>query len=310
MRLIFNLMSLNTNSGGSYVILKQMEVLKQAGFNVCVNYMSEVEDNAWNSIINQRYEVVHMLNMNYTDIVVVSEEFIFYAYELMQNNIKFVIQNQGISGSFNSVNNYNEHILVYQNAIGILVNSYETLLGVQKVFNVPRDKIFTYRMGIDDKIYYPDQKFNSICFLTSKNFHLGFFFEKYLKGKYPNWNLIRIENSSKEEVAKIFRESKLFLSLPGHEGFGLPALEAALSGCKVVGSHGYGGKEFFKEPIFTTVNHMDYLDFMNKLDKVISDIDIWRSEDIEYVDYLRNFYSMEKFKSSIINFFGSITSYK
>ena len=305
MRIIFNLMSLNTNSGGSYVILKQMEALKEAGFNVCVNYMTDLEQQLWNNIIDGKYEIVDMYNINHNDIVVVSEEFIFYAYELMRNNIKYVIQNQGISGSLNSESTYNDHILVYQNAIGILVNSYETLLCVQKVFSVPRDKIFTYRMGIDDKIYYPDQKFNSICFLTSKNFHLGFFFEKYIKGKYPNWNLIRIQNSSKEEVAKIFRESKLFLSLPGHEGFGLPALEAAFSGCKVVGSHGYGGKEFFREPVLTPVNHMDYLDFVAKLDKVMEDIDVWRSEDIEYINYLRNFYSMEKFKSSIVNFFSS-----
>lgn len=306
MRLIFNFMSLNTNSGGSYVILKQMEILKEAGFNVCVNYMTDLEYNGWNNIINGKYEIVDMRDINCDDIVVVSEEFIFYAYELMQNNIKYVIQNQGISGSLNSVISYNEHILVYQNAIGILVNSYETLSGVQKVFNVPKNKIFTYRMGIDDKIYYPDQKFNTVCFLTSKNFHLGFFFEKYIRGKYPNWNLIRIENSSKEDVAKIFRESKLFLSLPGHEGFGLPALEAAFSGCKVIGSHGYGGKEFFREPVLTSVNHMDYLDFIHKLDKVMEDIDVWRSEDIEYVNYLRNFYSMEKFKWSIINFFGHL----
>jgi hypothetical protein len=307
MRIIFNLMSLNTRSGGSYVILKQMETLKEVGFNVCVNYMTEGEYNAWNNIINGKYEIVDLYNINHNDIVVVSEEFIFYAHELMQNNIKCIIQNQGISGALNSEINYNEHILVYQNAIGILVNSYETLLGVQKVFNVPSNKIFTYRMGIDDKIYYPDQKFNSICFLTSKNFHVGFFFEKYIRGKYPNWNLIRIENSYKEDVAKIFRESKLFLSFPVHEGFGLPALEAAFSGCKVIGSHGYGGKEFFREPVLTSVNHMDYLDFMNKLDKVMKDIDVWRSEDIEYVNYLRNFYSMKKFKSSIINFFSSIT---
>ena len=171
MRLIFNLMSLNTNSGGSYVILKQMEVLKQAGFNVCVNYMSGVEDNAWNSVINQRYEVVHMLNMNHTDIVVVSEEFVFYAYELLKNNIKFVIQNQGIANSLNSDMSYNKQLLTYNKAIGILVNSYETLLGVQKLFNISQNKIFTFRIGIDNEIYYPEKKSNSICFLTNKNDH-------------------------------------------------------------------------------------------------------------------------------------------
>ena len=64
--------------------------------------MTELEYNGWNDIINGRYEIVDMHNINHNDIVVVSEEFIFYAYELMQNNIKCVIQNQGISGSFNS----------------------------------------------------------------------------------------------------------------------------------------------------------------------------------------------------------------
>jgi hypothetical protein len=305
-------MSLSINSGGSYVILNQMETLKESGFNVCVNYMTELEENAWGNIINQKYEKVDFDNINYDDVLVVSEEFVFYAYELLQRsqNFKFVIQNQGISGSINSDIDYNKQKLTYNKAIAILTNSYETSLGVQKLFDVPQSKITTFRIGIDKQFYYPEKKSNSICFLGYKNRDLAIFFKRYLQGKYLNWNIIEINNKSKQETAEVFRRSKLFLNFPVYEGFGLPPLEAAFSGCKVIGSHGYGGKEFFKEPIFTTVNHMDYLDFMNKLDKVISDIDVWRNEDFEYVDYLRDFYSMKKFKSSIINFFGSIASYK
>ena len=191
--------------------------------------------------------------------------------------------------------------------MAVIVNSEHTGRGVHKIFDVPYYKIVHYRIGIDSNLYYPETKWSkTACFLTYKNTNFASFMNSYFPGKYPDWNLTSINALSKEETAAVFRRSKLFLSFGGPEGFGLPPLEAALSGCKVIGFDGGGGKEFFKSPVFTTVNHLDNLDFIDKLDKVIADIDYWISDDIEYVNYLREFYNLEKSKLSIVECFTQI----
>jgi glycosyltransferase involved in cell wall biosynthesis len=130
--------------------------------------------------------------------------------------------------------------------------------------------------------------------------------EVYFRGKYPDWELIRIENSPKEEVAKIFRKSKLFLSFGGPEGFGLPPLEAAFSGCKIIGFDGYAGAEYFKEPVFTKIPFYEHFEFIDKLDQVISTVDDWDIKDREYIEYLKYLYSREKARESILNFYHEI----
>jgi glycosyltransferase involved in cell wall biosynthesis len=174
------------------------------------------------------------------------------------------------------------------------------------LFNVSPDKIFMHRMGIDTTMYYPEPKENIASCLAYKNGNFVRFIEHYFKDKYPTWKLEVINLLPKHETAAIFRKSKIFLAFGGPEGFGLPPLEAALCGCKVVGFTGGGGDEYFKSPIFTAVNFMDHIDFIEKLDRTINYIDIGYFEDKEYMNYLRNHYSKELSKDSIIRFFSYI----
>ena len=65
----------------------------------------------------------------------------------------------------------------------------------------------------------------------------------------------------KIEVSKILNKSKIFLSFSELEGLGIPPIEAALAGNKVIGYTKSLGKEYWKKPIFTNVYNGDIKDY-------------------------------------------------
>jgi|LakMenEpi03Aug12_release.lakeMendotaPanAssembly.Ray.scaffolds.fasta_scaffold115537_5 glycosyltransferase involved in cell wall biosynthesis len=312
MRIVFNLMGhYNPSSGGTHVMITQMKDLHEAGHEVYVYVYWEEEQQSIINIIPPEFKLLKLEELNSDDIVIVAEEFVWVAHDLLlEKNIPYVIFNQGIYASFYSYNPYNIHKKTYEKALGILVNSYHTAIGIEKLFKIPKDKIYTYRIGIDEKLYYPENKDNTACYLSFKNQQFSRFIDVYFRGNYPEWNLIKIDKLPKEETAAIFRKSKLFFSFGGPEGFGLPPLEAAFCGCKVIGFDGYAGSEYFKEPLFTTIKFQDHLEFLDKIQEKIKNIDIWTAYDYEYLSYLKYFYNKDKAKNSIIEFINQIVPKK
>ena len=62
-------------------------------------------------------------------------------------------------------------------------------------------------------------------------------------------------------------KSKIFLSFSHLEGFGLPPIEAAIAGNKVIGYTGRGGSEYWKKPIFTEIPHGNISKFVYEIFK-------------------------------------------
>jgi hypothetical protein len=311
MRLVFNLMGhFNPNSGGVNVLLSHMKLLRELNFNVCVYVYWKEEQQSILKLVENDYEILDLNHLTKDDLVIVCEEFIWVANDLLAPlGIPYIIINQGISGTFYSYNPYELHKKTYDNAVAILSNSLHTTTGLKKIFNLPNDKIYNFRIGVDSNLYYNENvknKKNIACYLSYKNGNFARFIDVYFRGKYPNWQLIKIENVPKEKTATVFRKSKLFFSFGGPEGFGLPPLESALCGCKVLGFDGYAGSEYFKESIFTKVQFMDYIDFIDKIPSVIENIDHFSSDDLEYIEYLKNFYSLEKTKDSLFKIFNEL----
>lgn len=300
--------SKNPRAGGMKVFQEHMTFLYEAGFDVKYHsYHTEILETV-KPFIDPRFEHIWTTEFKSDDILIIPEEYVWMVYDIaLPLNIKYIIYNQGISGSFFSgAINYNEHKVAYENAFAIMVNSYHSKKGVMKIFNIPKEKIYEFRIGIDKNLFYPEEKTNTACFLFQKNLLFSCFMEVYFKGKYPDWELIRIENLPKSELAAVFRKSKLFLSFGGPEGFGLPPLEAAFCYCKVIGFDGYGGAEYFKEPVFTKITFYDHFEFMDKLDEVILNIDDWSIKDKEYVEYLKFLHHEEKARESVLNFYFEI----
>ena len=73
----------------------------------------------------------------------------------------------------------------------------------------------------------------------------------YLRNLLPNnWKIIPLRNMSEASLFKTLGKSKIFLSFSSFEGIGIPPIEAALCGNKVIGYTGGGGVEYWKGKIF------------------------------------------------------------
>jgi glycosyltransferase involved in cell wall biosynthesis len=106
--------------------------------------------------------------------------------------------------------------------------------------------------GIDPRLFaYAPRKRRQIAYMPRKNprdLH-EVLSRLRVAGRLHGWDLVEISNRSEGESAGILRESAVFLSAAGSEGFGLPAAEAMCAGWVVVGYHGNGGREFLTDDL-------------------------------------------------------------
>lgn len=308
MKIIFTPMGfLNPTAGGMVVLEQQMSDLKSAGFEVHILYVSNNEWNTFNYLHNL-YPAIGLDEITNKDIVIISEEFVWYGiYEIVSRQLNYVILNQGIFATF-----YSDFLparqikIFYDNAKNIIVNSDHTARGVKKLFNVDDEKIKKYIVGIDSNLFSHGEKTNDICYSAYKNGSIGNFVENYIHLNHPTCKVTRIERVSRKEFSEILKTHKVYLSLGGPEGLGMPPLEAAMAGCRVIGFDAYAGSEYFLEPTFIKVNQDDHLDFVNKIDDVILNLNNKSLYNNDYVNYLRQKYSLENSKNSIVDIFSNI----
>lgn len=71
--------------------------------------------------------------------------------------------------------------------------------------------------------------------------------------------IVELAGLSEEALAAALRDSLVFLSLSRQEGFGLPAAEAMLCGCIVIGYAGVGGREYMTEETALIVPDSDII---------------------------------------------------
>lgn len=237
------------------------------------------------------------------DYVILHEETLWVFKRIKTKGCKYSILNQGAHWSLTNYLGYEETKQIYLNAEDVLVNSYSTGEIVNRLFGISNYKKITLSV---DNIFSPsDAKENRICFMPRRNSETAELISQYVKGKYKDWEMFSVDGMSYNDVAQILNKSKLFLSFGGPEGFGLPPLEAALSGCKVIGYHGYGGQEYFYEPIFTRINFMEVTPFLDAIDNFIALKD--KENLYTYCDrqreVLKSIYNSDNFKRDVINVF-------
>jgi hypothetical protein len=105
--------------------------------------------------------------------------------------------------------------------------------------------------AIDTKLFFSSpKKLRQITFVPRKLKTDAIFIEAIFKRMYKEYSdipWVPIEGMTRQNAAKIMRESEVFLSLSNRDSFGLPPLEAMASGCLVAGFHGDGGKEYISQ---------------------------------------------------------------
>ncbi len=214
-------------------------------------------------------------------------------------NLARVIFNQNCYYTFDHSTNFELQKNTYTDdkTLAVLTVSEDSQSYLKYVF--PDISIHKLRLGINNKLFfYSQEKKKQICFMPRKLSHDISQVIKILqlKGIDSSWNLIPIENKSEREVAKIMRESAIFLSFNHREGFGLPPAEAMACGCIVVGYKGRGGEEYFNPEFSYSIEEGDIIGYVNKIIYVIglfeTHLDLVTSQRKQASDFILTNYSI------------------
>ena len=209
-----------------------------------------------------------------TDFVIFPEIIAHFAKKFcLDKNIKYSIF---VLGAYHMHQTNNLKILdeVYEKSsflIDISNNTRKCLLNLLPNY---KKKIFRIDLSVDSRLFKTSKiKKNIITCMPRKlkeDFHLLKFF---ISKKIPkNWDLVVLNNMTNKQIATKLSLSKIFLSFSSFEGLGLPPIEAAFAGNKVIGYTGEAGNDYFKSPIFEKVYKGDILDFSKKIEKNINNL--------------------------------------
>jgi Glycosyl transferases group 1 len=116
---------------------------------------------------------------------------------------------------------------------------------------------------VDRKIFSPAaQKKRQIAFMPRKLPADAAFIEAAFKrrhSRYADVPWVSIDHLAQHDVARILRESAVFLSLSHKDALGLPPLEAMACGCFCAGYHGDGGRTYMTSENGWWANDGDWL---------------------------------------------------
>ncbi len=245
-------------------------------------------------------------NLNFDgkkDFVIIPEIWAHFATDLKfaEKGINYAIFVQGFYHMY-STNNFVSLKKSYEDARLIITTSKYSISYLRTMFPKIRKKIFKVNLSIDNKKFKIKKKTNLITYMPRKlpeHSNLLLFFLKNLLPK--NWKILPLINVSEKELIHTLSISKIFLSFSNFEGMGIPPIEAALSGNKVIGYVGGGGSEYWRKPIFIKVESGEIEDFAKK---IIHNIKTYKNSWIKKTKkkrlQLSNYYSKKSEKESLI----------
>ena len=240
---------------------------------------------------NFRYKFKFNKNL---DFIILPEIFAHLAKELLiKHKIPYAIFVQN-GFALNSTNNYPLLNEAYKNAKLILSVSNNTTKMIKHVFGGLAKNIVKINLSVGSENFKNKlNKENLITYMPRKlpNHSQKLFF--MVKNRLPKkWKIKALDNIANEkELYNVLRKSKIFLSFSHMEGLGLPPLEAAKEGNKVIGYTGEGGKDYWKEPIFTEIPY--------------GNLDLYVNEILNYIKKRSNY---TKFKKQRIELYKKYSS--
>ena len=170
-----------------------------------------------------------------------------------------------------STDDFNKIKNSYKNSKIILSDSEYSIKCLKEMFPEFKNKILRINFSIDKKKFKISKKINLITYMPRKLANHSNLLLFYLKNLLPkNWKILPLINISEKYLIKNLSKSKIFLSFSNLEGIGIPPIEAALSGNKVIGYTGGGGSEYWKGKIFKKVENGEIADFGKKVLKEIN----------------------------------------
>ncbi len=328
-------------SGGVKQIYRQVEILKKNGFDAYVLHQKKGKKDVWfnnsapikyspyifkllkylykeNEInilkkLNLCFLKANSIKLNYNDIIVLPEIYGPKSYEIYPDNKKIVFnQNCYYTFDYFNLNTDNfQNIYNSKNTIATIVASFDAYNYLSYTF--PNQIFYRIILGIDRNIfYYSQKKRKQICYMPRK---LSDDVKQVInilkfKGVEKDWDLVPIDNKTEQEVAKIMRESTIFLSFNHREGFGLPPAEAMACGCYVIGYTGQGGKEYFKSEFSLPVEDGNILSFVKNIENSLKIYELNQNLILEKgkiaSQFIEKHYNLEKEKEEILKIWKKI----
>ncbi len=208
------------------------------------------------------------LNFNkHNDFLIIPEIWAHFADDLnlIKKKINYAIFAQGFF-HMESTNDFHKLKRSYEGAKLILSDSKYTIKCLKEMFPEFKSKILRMHFSIDNKKFKIIRKSNLITYMPRKLSNHSSLLLFYLKNLLPkNWKVLALNNLSEKKLVYFLGKSKIFLSFSNLEGIGIPPIEAALSGNKVIGYTGAGGMEYWKGQIFKKVENGEIADFGQKI---------------------------------------------
>jgi glycosyltransferase involved in cell wall biosynthesis len=240
----------------SVKIINNRNIFKRLQSDKKANYIEKLK-----SIFYQKF-----LDFDISDGILVIPE--IYGSNICNVNQEYIIYNQNCYYTFN---NFKFNKNPYETALhlGTIINSFDGFNYLQNAFSLER--LHKITLGIDINLFkYKKKEQRKIAYMPRKlsedvNQVINIL---KLRNKINNWKFVEIDNLTEIEVANCLQDSAIFLSFSHKEGLGLPPMEAMSTGCVVVGYHGQGGEEFFKEDFTYTIDYCDIIKFVVSVERV------------------------------------------
>lgn len=228
--------------------------------------------------------------------------------------IKKVVLNQNCYLTFNGYSFQPDRLISpynHKDVIATLINSVDGEEYLHYAF--PQLPLHRFRLSIDPQRFsFNAEKKKQICFSRIKNQADAMQVINILKfrGVLKNFDIVPFINLPQSEVARIYKESLLFLSFGYPEGFGLPPAEAMACGCVAIGFHGGGGREFFRPEFSYPIEQGDIIGFARTVEEVISSYEQNPAAVLDKgrmaADFIRDHYSPEKEEVEVMSAWQAI----
>jgi len=321
-----------TPNGGVKVLFEYAQALINGGYDASIlipgahlypNDCPKDYKPSWFETNVPVYDDVRIITKD--DIVIIHEEGIWCFDHLITNDPRMFMLHQGLTSTLTDnvgLNiSYSYAKRVYERCEGFITISPYITQGITTLFKITPDKIFHIENPIDE-YFIPGEKENTILVMNKQPGNVvSHMLIKIFNERYPNWNVKIIQNMSHRQVAEEMSRAKIFafLCTPLGEGSALPPMEAALSGCKVIGYSGIGSRYYFNEPIFTEVDYNDVVTFVKMMDYYT---ELYDGKDFERVykvhhisntfanctDNLRQLRSKERFTKEVNRVFKELVN--
>jgi hypothetical protein len=197
-----------------------------------------------------------------TDFVVIPEIWaLAFGPKLIARGIRFgiFVQNGYLIAKDIAVSDMLRLRAIYDAASLILSISADSTQCITLMFPLVGPKIVAVQYSIDSTLFHGQGgKTDTITYMPRKMAqHSDIAVKFLLMNDLKGWRIQPIHNMSEAEVAATLNGSKIFLSFSELEGVPVPPLEAAFAGNLVIGYTGEGGKEYWRDGVFTEVQSGD-----------------------------------------------------